>query len=256
MLKVEGGDQQDRIEGTAQGLINRFAESLDARILLNSPVEHIITNDNGLTVQTPQEEIHAQFTIITASPAHRSFINFMPPLPEQYYGLARSWRLGALSKAFVAYEKPFWREDGLSGESISDSETVFLTFDVSPQDESAGILMAFCDARGFDGFNQEERQRRVVEQLVHLYGERAREITDYTDFAWGNDTFAAGGPNPAVGPGAWRSFGRYLSEPVGRVHWAGTETAHDTSGTMNGAILSGLRAAEEVTRRLGTFNPR
>lgn len=256
MLKVEGGDQQDRIEGTAQGLIKRFADSLDARILLNAPVEHIITNDNGLTVQTPREEINAQFAIITASPAHRSFINFTPPLPEQYYGLARAWRLGALSKAFVAYGKPFWREDGLSGESVSDNETVFLTFDVSPQDKSTGILMAFCDARGFDGFNQEERQRRVVEQLVHLYGERAREITDYADFSWGNDTFAAGGPNPAVGPGAWRSFGRYLSEPVGRVHWAGTETAHDTSGTMNGAILSGLRAAEEVTKRLGPVNPR
>ena len=250
MLKVEGGDQQDRIEGTAQGLVNRFADSLDARILLNAPVERIITNDNDLTVQTPHYEISAPFAIITASPAHRSFINFTPPLPDQYYGLARAWRLGALSKAFIAYEKPFWREDGLSGESVSDSHTVFLTFDVSPQDKSKGILMAFCDARGFDGFNQEERQQRVVDQLVHLYGEQARKIIDYADFSWGNDSFAPGGPNPAVGPGAWRSFGRFLSEPVGQLHWAGTETAHETSGTMNGAILSGQRAANEVIRRL------
>ncbi|WP_345147467.1 FAD-dependent oxidoreductase [Nonomuraea rubra] len=33
-------------------------------------------------------------------------------------------------------------------------------------------------------------------------------------------------------------------------HWAGTETADETSGTMNGAILSGRRAATEVAARL------
>jgi monoamine oxidase len=251
MLAVEGGDQQDRILGTAaHTLATGLAGTLDGRVILNAPVERITTADDRVTVQTAEHTIDAGHVIVTASPTHRSTIEFTPALPDQHYGLARSWRLGALSKAFVAYDKPFWRAEGLSGEGISDDETVFLTFDVSPNPDGPGILMVFCDAQGFDAYDREERRRRVVQHLVHLYGDAAHDTVDYTDFAWGNDAFAAGGPNPAVGPKAWTSFGRFLREPVGLVHWAGTETADETSGTMNGAILSGRRAAAEVLARV------
>jgi monoamine oxidase len=249
MLAVEGGDQQDRLLGTAGSLVEAFAEQLGSRVVLGAPVERITSFEQGVVVETRSESIEARFAIVTASPSHRSRISFSPPLPEQHYGLARSWRLGALSKAFVAYEHPFWREDGLSGEGISDDETVFLTFDVSPSADGPGIIMAFCDARGFDAFDEHERRRRVERHLVHLFGASANDSIGYTDFSWGNDAFAPGGPNPAVAPRAWTSFGHLLREPVGLVHWAGSETADETSGTMNGAILSGQRAAAEVAAR-------
>ncbi|MBB2921272.1 flavin monoamine oxidase family protein [Cellulomonas cellasea] len=250
MLAVEGGDQQDRVLGTTHTLVSGLAETLGSRVLLGHPVEQITTVEDRVTVRTATDSIDARYVIVTAAPSHRSTIEFAPALPQRHYGLARSWRLGALSKAFVAYDRPFWREEGLSGEAVSDDETVFLTFDVSPDADGPGILMVFCDARGFDAYDEAERRRRVVRHLVHLYGERARRHIDYTSFAWGNDDFAPGGPNPAVGPKAWTTFGRFLREPVGRVHWAGTETADETSGTMNGAILSGQRAAREVVDRL------
>ncbi|MEV1117176.1 FAD-dependent oxidoreductase [Actinosynnema sp. NPDC049800] len=250
MLKVEGGDQQDRVLGTTHALVGGLADTLGSRVIVDAPVKTITTVGDRVTVGTGEHTIDARFVIVTASPTDRSTIEFSPALPERHYGLARSWRLGALSKAFVAYDRPFWRDRGLSGEAVSDDETVFLTFDVSPGADGPGILMVFCDARGFDAYDQDERRRRVVAHLVHLYGESARHTTDYTDFSWGNDVFAPGGPNPAVAPKAWTTFGRYLRELVGLVHWAGTETADETSGSMNGAILSGQRAADEVAARL------
>jgi monoamine oxidase len=33
---------------------------------------------------------------------------------------------------------------------------------------------------------------------------------------------------------------------VGRIHWAGTETAEVWNGFMDGAVRSGLRAAREI----------
>lgn len=249
MLAVEGGDQQDRILGTTHRLATGLADELGSRIHLNAPVHRIDRDDDGVTVRTDDKAFRARYVIVTASPTHRSTIRFTPALPEQHYGLARSWRLGALSKAFVAYDRPFWRDQGLSGESVSD-ETAFLTFDVSPEASGPGILMVFCSAGGFDALETDERRRRVIRHLTRLYGDAAQRVTDYTDFAWGNDAFAPGGPNPAVGPGAWTSFGRFLREPVGRVHWAGSETADETSGTMNGAILSGRRAATDVAAQL------
>jgi monoamine oxidase len=196
MLAVEGGDQQDRVLGTTSTLVDRLAETLGSRVLVGAPAERIITAGERVTVETSKHTIEARYVIVTASPAHRSTIEFTPALPQRHYGLARSWRLGALSKAFVAYERPFWRTEGLSGTAMSDNETVFLTFDVSPNADGPGILMAFCDARAFDAYDDRERRRRVISHLVHLYGEPARHTTDYTDFSWGNDTFAPGGPNP------------------------------------------------------------
>jgi monoamine oxidase len=246
MMAVEGGDQQDRILGTAHTLVARLAQELEGRILLRAPARRITEHEDHLILETGEHTVRARYAIVTASPTHRASIDFTPALPQQYYGLARSWRLGALSKAFVAYDRPFWREEGLSGEGMSDDETAFLTFDVSPDPQGPGILMVFCAASGFDAYDQDERRRRVIRHLVHLYGKAASTTIDYTDFSWGNDTFAAGGPNPAVGPRAWTTFGPFLREPVGRVHWAGTETAEATSGTMNGAIASGQQSASDV----------
>lgn len=249
MMAVEGGDQQDRLAETMHSLVDRYAQTLGHRVIVGQPVERIVTAGDRVTVHTAELRIDARYAIVTAAPSHRANIEFTPDLPEGHYGLSRSWRLGALSKAFVAYERPFWRDRGLSGEAVSDSDTVFLTFDVSPDADGPGILMVFCDARGVDHHDRDERARLVIRQLMHLYGDDARRIIDYQDFSWGNDTFAPGGPNPAVAPKAWTTFGRYLREPVGLIHWAGTETADQYSGTMNGAILSGHRVAGEVLAR-------
>jgi monoamine oxidase len=51
-------------------------------------------------------------------------------------------------------------------------------------------------------------------------------------------------------PGALTSYGSALREPVGPIHWAGTETAQIWNGYMDGAIESGERAAREVLQRL------
>jgi monoamine oxidase len=51
-------------------------------------------------------------------------------------------------------------------------------------------------------------------------------------------------------PGVWSDFGAALRQPVGRLHWAGTETAEVFNGYMDGAVRSGERAASEVARQL------
>ncbi|MFJ4100302.1 flavin monoamine oxidase family protein [Amycolatopsis japonica] len=246
MLDVEGGQQQERYVETTQEIANRVAEQLGDRVVLETPVRRISQDDNGVTVRTDAEEITAKYAIVTVATAHRAGIDFDPALPAQAEGLAKTWRMGVLSKAFVAYDKPFWRANGLSGEGLTDTGAVFITFDVSPDANGPGILMTFCDPRVFDGFGPEQRRSLVLQQLVQLYGTRASAPIDYLDHCWGEEQFAPGGPNPAVGPYATTTYGPALTEPHGRVHWAGTETAGEWAGCMNGAVLTGQRAAERV----------
>jgi monoamine oxidase len=250
MLDVEGGQQEDRITETTQEIARRLAAQLGDRVVVDAPVRRITQDDHGVTVVTDRATVNATYAIVTTTPAHRAGIEFEPALPETTEGLMKTWRMGALSKAIVAYDTPFWRANGLSGEALTDTGTVFITFDVSPDPAGPGVLMAFCDPRVFDGFGPETRQRRVIEQLVDLYGPQAQAPIDYIDHCWGTEPFAPGGPNPAVAPYASVTYARFLTEPHGRVEWAGTETAGEWAGCMNGAVLTGQRAAERIAARL------
>ena len=74
----------------------------------------------------------------------------------------------------------------------------------------------------------------------------ARHAADYVEQNWAAEPWIEGGMVARLGPGVLTSFGPALREPVGRLHWAGTETATVTHGGIDGAIRSGERAAAEI----------
>ncbi|MEV7621199.1 FAD-dependent oxidoreductase [Microbacterium sp. NPDC089321] len=250
MLDVENGMQQDRITETTHEIAKRVASQFDdGRLLLSTPARRIVQDDTGVTVSADSLTVTARYAIVTAATMHRKDIEFEPALSEQAKSLSNLWRLGGLSKAYVAYEKPFWREEGISGEAVADTGAVFITFDVGPE-HGPGVLLGFCDPVQFDGFDAEHRRERIIEQMVQLYGPKAQHPIDYVDHCWLLEDFGAGGPNPALPPFALTAYEAELRKPHGRVEWGGTETAGEFSGSMNGAVLTGQRAAERVAARI------
>ena len=67
---------------------------------------------------------------------------------------------------------------------------------------------------------------------------------------WSAEQWSRGCPVAVLPPGTLVDFGAALREPVGRIHWAGTETADYWNGYMDGAVRSGERAAKEVLAAL------
>ena len=141
MLDVEGGAQQDRFPGGTQQIALRMAEELGPRasVLERDRAQHRTTRRRhaalvGPTAATSRQGRHR------GDPARtpRAAIAFDPALPAEYEKLAQHWPQGNLSKAYAAYDTPFWRADGCSGEALSDEGPVFITFDVSPSDDGAG----------------------------------------------------------------------------------------------------------------------
>jgi monoamine oxidase len=247
MLDVEGGAQQDRFPGGTQQIAVRMADELGSRVVLNAIVRHIERRADGtVTVDSDQGKVTGKAVIVAIPPAHRADIEFVPALPAEYEKLAQHWPQGRLSKAFAAYETPFWRADGCSGEALSDEGPVFITFDVSPSDAGPGVLLGFTDARSFDALPAEKRRERVLAGFATLYGDAAGHPIDYVDHRWGTEEFAPGGPTAAVPPGSWTTYGPWLRKPVDGIHWAGTETADEWTGFFDGAVRSGKRAADEV----------
>lgn len=251
MLDTEGGAQQDRFLAGTQQIALRMAEELGDRVVLEAPVTRIHrAEDGGVTVAAGNREISARAVIVAIPPAHRAGIAFDPPLPPEQQELTPHWPQGHLSKAYAAYDKPFWRDNGCSGEALSDEGPVFITFDVSPGDTGPGILLGFTDARMFDPLPSQQRREVALAGFTALFGDAASEPIDYVDHCWGNEDFAPGGPTAAVPPGSWTAYGRWLRTPVDAIFWAGTETADAWTGFLDGAVRSGLRAAGEVHQEL------
>ncbi|WP_341238305.1 FAD-dependent oxidoreductase [uncultured Limnobacter sp.] len=51
-------------------------------------------------------------------------------------------------------------------------------------------------------------------------------------------------------PGVMTHYGNWLRTPHHTVHWAGTETANEWAGYIEGALQAGERAAQEVLEGL------
>ena len=254
MLDTVGGAQQDHFPGGSHQMAARIAAELGERIHLGAIVSRIewSTGDSSggaVAVHSSAGVVEARRAILAIAPAQRQDIDIAPALPIEYQQLSQRWPLGGLTKAYAAYPTPFWRAKGLSGQALSDQGPVFITFDVSPP-EGPGILLGFTDPRGFDALPEAARREQALGCFTALFGEEAAHPIDYLDQRWGAETFAPGGPTAAVPPGSWTEFGRLLRIPVGPLHWAGTETADEWTGFMDGAVRSGQRAAAEVATAL------
>jgi monoamine oxidase len=248
LIDTEGGAQQDRLDGGSQRLALGLAELLGDRVLFGAPVRRIEQHDSGVSVAAGGVEVEAARAIVAAPPAVAARIE-LDPVPPGRPELAERLRPGALTKCMALYERPFWREDGFSGESVTDAGPVSLTFDSSPRDGSAGVLLGFVggpEARDLAALPAPERRAPVLACFERLFGPRAARPLDYTEQAWAEEEWSGGGPTSNFGPGGWTACGPILREPAGRLHWAGTETATVWSGYMEGALEAGERVAAEV----------
>ncbi|MDW8052458.1 MAG: flavin monoamine oxidase family protein [Armatimonadota bacterium] len=254
LTSTRGGAQQDRFEEGAQSLALHLAEMLGECVLLNRPVRTICQQADRVQVSTQSGETYlARRVIVAVPPTLAGRIEYEPPLPAARDQLTQRLPHGAVIKCFAVYDRPFWREQGLSGFVTSDLEPARLVFDNSPANGACGILLAFVEgasARRMSALSPEARRDAVLHCLTRYFGERAAKPELYVDHDWNAEVWSRGCYGAHFPPGAWTQLGHALRQPVGRIHWAGTETATRWMGYIEGALESGERAAQEVLGQL------
>jgi monoamine oxidase len=87
----------------------------------------------------------------------------------------------------------------------------------------------------------------MVRLMARLFGSDAAHPTDYIEVDWSTEPWSRGCPVGVFAAGAMRVASPAMPAPTGRIHWAGTETATEWTGYMEGALQSGERAAGEIT---------
>jgi monoamine oxidase len=249
LLTIEGGYQQDRVTGGAQTIADRVAAELGDAVHLGTAVRSISQDAGGVVVRGDGAEVQARRAIVTIPPALSEAVSYEPQLPADRALLVHSMPAGSVLKISVMYDEPFWRADALNGQSIATASPIEMTLDASPSSGTPGVLAAFGfgpHARTLGALDAEERRRVVLATLVDRFGPRAGQPVHYEELDWAEERWSRGCYMAHMPPGVLTRFGRALRAPVGRIHWAGTETATVSHGTIDGAIRSGERAAAEV----------
>jgi monoamine oxidase len=249
LTDFEGGAQDSHFRGGSQQICEAIAGELGDAVMLESPAAEIRHDDKGVSIKVGRRRIRAARAIVAVSPAVAGRIEFEPALPVAREALGQRMPMGAYMKGIGVYDHAWWRDQGLSGLAFADTGPVQMTVDVSPPGGTPGVLAGFvtgAPARQVAGLVGEERRRAVLDAMARMLGPEAASPRAYRDFNWLEERWSRGGPVGIMGPGTLTGLGRVLREPVGRVHWAGTDTATEWNGYMDGAIQAGERAAAEV----------
>jgi monoamine oxidase len=246
------GAQQDRFDGGTQLVALRVAKRLKKRVHLKQAVRRIVQENHGVTVLTKRLRVRAKHVIVAIPPTLAGRIDYRPDLPPERDQLTQRLPQGNLTKVACVYDRPFWRDAGLNGTAVSTDGFVNATFDDTPPGGSPGVVFGFVGgdkSREFNALPANQRKAAILAQFSQFFGPAAASPIDYLESYWAGERWSRGCPVGIAGPGVYTGYGPALRRPVGRIHWAGTETSTYWNGYMDGAVRSGERAAAEVLGR-------
>jgi monoamine oxidase len=252
LFSIEGGSQENLVDGGAGSIAHRVAERLGDAVRLAAPVRSVTQDDDRVVVEAGGASVAARHAVMTVPPALVLDIAFDPPLPDDRATLYRNAVAGPETKTLMVYDEPFWRADGLSGQTSEPHSAAEVTIDATPAVGRPGVLASFTFgpvAAKVGALDPAERRRAVLDALAARIGPKAAAPVEFVETAWWKEEWTRGCSLAHLPPGILTRYGHLLRTPFGRVHWAGTETATMSHGAIDGAVRSGERAAAEILDR-------
>ncbi len=250
--RFASGSHEERLRGGADQLCKRLAATLPEPVHLSEPVLAIAQERDMVVARSERGEYRAPYLVVALAPNLAARIAITPPLPPDRRQIEEASRPGAVIKCFVTYARAFWRDLGLSGEAYTVTGRLRAVVDGCGDERAA--LIAFIvgeEAERLSGQTREVRRDLVVAELVELFGPAAADSTGYDDVDWLGEEWSSGALS-VVGPGVLAPHGAALRAPVGRIHYAGTESAVEWPSHLEGAVEAGERAAAEIIARAVT----
>jgi monoamine oxidase len=252
VLGVKDAAEDARPVGGMGAIHRAVAAELGDAIHLSQPVRNITQDADNVTVRSDDMVVRARRAIVAVPIAIASQIHYEPMLPMDRSFLHQRMPLGAVFKIALIYDEPFWRADGLSGQSFAPGSMANLTIDSCTDAGRPGVLTVITEgpvARQMTKLPDDERKKAVLAAVAERFGDKALTPVEYVEQNWSVERYSGGGMIAHTPPGVLTEFGPALREPCGRIHWAGTETSAVMYGFIDGAVRSGERAAAEVMER-------
>jgi monoamine oxidase len=249
--------QSMRLEGGSAAMVRALARELPAeRIRLNTRVTAMALVEDG--VDLTLSRVDGTFETLRAG----RVIAALPPRlleatvafsPEQDPATVQRWRdtptwMAPHAKFFAVYERPFWREAGLSGTAQSMVGPMVEMHDATTASGAAalfGFLGVAAEQRAALG--EEALTRACLNQFARIFGDEARQPRATLFKDWAADPLTATSADRAasghIAPGdvTWIS-GAWQK----RLTLAGSETSPTDPGYLAGALIAAERAVRAL----------
>jgi monoamine oxidase len=245
-----GASAMSRVKGGNDRLATALAATLRTAPLFGHALRKVAHNERRVraTVEGPRglEVITSDYLIVTIPPPNVTRVQFTPPLPVSQARAYRALRMGQATRLVLQFEHRFWR-DRRQPDLFGTAQDFGAVWDGNEdQQQSPGILSCLAGGGASQALQQGIKRagpEGIVRQLEWL-GRPAR-LVDSRMVTWEADPWAGGG-YAVFGPDFDPTLRDWLARPFGRIRFAGEHTSHRWQGYINGAIVSGQRAATEI----------
>jgi putrescine oxidase len=238
-----------RVVGGLQQVPLLLAERLGDDVFLGQPVRTLEWGDSGVTAVADGMTVRARFAIVALAPNLYTRISFVPSLPRLQHQMHQHISMGFVIKVHAVYDRPFWREQGLSGTAFSPYELSHEAYDNTNHGDERGTLVGFVSDRTADDLfrlSAQERKERILESLSHYYGPEAKNPIVYYESDWGTEEWTRGAYAASFDMGGLHRYGADLREPIGPIHFACSDLAGAGYQHVDGAIRMGHLAASHI----------
>jgi monoamine oxidase len=244
-----------RLNGGNDRLPERMAQALRAPVRLRHVVRRIIQTKRGVRVTVENRrktsEISAACAIVTAPAPLAAEIEFTPDLVEAQRDALIRLRYGPATKTLLQFDRHPWRRSGKPRACATDLDIGAVWDGSEDQSGKKGMLTLLAGGGASPATQRLLKTGGPVELIRRLdfFGIDAARLVASKSVHWQDDPWARGGY--AVFDCSFpASNRRLLTLPAGRIFFAGEHTSAKWQGYMNGAVVSGQRAAEEVAALL------
>ena len=244
-----------RVVGGMQSVSEAMAAELGAAVRLNSPVRTIAWGEGGVLVTADGVSVAARRVILAVPPTLYSRISYEPPLPRRQHQLHQHLSMGLVIKVHAVYDRPFWREAGLSGTSFGAGQLVQEVYDNTNYGDERGTLVGFVSDEKADALfalPAEERKSAILASIADYLGPEALAPEVYYESDWGSEEWTRGAYAASFDLGGLSRYGADQRTPVGPIHWACSDLAAEGYQHVDGALRIGQKAAEEVLTEMRT----
>ena len=251
----EGPGEMFRVNDGNDRIATELSRRLRTKPEFGVVLRRVRQRPNGIvaSVETRQGQVEraADYLISTLPASTLREVVFEPGLPPRQREAIARLRYGAATRVLIQFDRRFWKRAGRPTAFGSDQPTGAVWDGNEQQRGSQAILSLLCGggaSRDIQDVLAGEGVSGAVNRLRWL-GRPSQVLHTHT-VVWEHDPWAKGG-YAYFDAGFDASLRDLLAQPAGRVMFAGEHTSIRYQGYMNGALLSGQRAAAEVAALTG-----
>jgi monoamine oxidase len=239
------------IRGGTDQLPRALASALGPVIRYEAPVVRIEPGETSVRLVIRRQGEYERLTtdrVICAVPfSVLRQVEITPPFSPHKQAAIAELPYTSIARVYTQVSRRFWTEEGLPDSATTDLPIKHIFEPTVTQPGPRAILA--CDtagiqARRITAMKAADRVSFALEEMERVYPHLRQHFERGASKCWDEDEWARGA-YVWFRPGQLRALGPVIAKPEGRVHFAGEHTS-PWIGWMQGALQSGLRAAQEI----------